>query len=72
MGYSIWFSDCVLAIEAINKRLPNMETFNSIEGNAYGDFVIKNDTDVYIVKHKDFSVWHLEGDWKNGKWVEVK
>lgn len=70
--YSVWFSDVKKAISAINAKLPDMTTFCSIEGNAYGDFVIKNSTDTYIVKHQDFSVWHLEGPWYEGNWVEIK
>lgn len=71
--YTVWFDDCVLAIEALKKKVPNMDTFCSIFGNAHGDFVIKDNTDTYIVKHNDFSVWHLEkGKYKYGDWVEVE
>lgn len=70
--YSVWFCDLEKAVAAINAKRPNLATFCSIEGNADGDFVIKNETDTYIVRHTDFSVWHREGDWRTGKWVEVK
>ena len=70
--YTVWFCDLEKAIKAFRKAYPNFETFTSIHGNAYGDFVIKYDDDLYIVKHSDFSVWHLEGaGWKASKWVEV-
>ena len=51
--------------------MPRCTTVNSISGNACGDFVIKNDTDTYIIKHTDWTLWKKEGDWKTGKWVEV-
>lgn len=70
--YSVWFSDCVKAIEKIKAKLPKMETFCSIEGNAYGDFIIKDGVATYLVKHDNFSVWVLVGDWKKGQWVEVE
>lgn len=71
--YSVWFCDLPKVIEAINKKLPNLVTFCSIEGNAYGDFVVKNETDTWIVKHDDFSVWYLGRTLADyGEWVEVK
>lgn len=71
--YSVWFCNLEKAIKALNNKLPNLQTFCSIEGNAHGDFVIKNETDTWIVSHKDFSVWHLEkGKYKWGDWVEVE
>lgn len=70
--YSVWFCDLEKAIKAFRKACPHFETFTSIHGNVYGDFVIKYNNDSYIIKHSDFSVWHLEGgDWRTGKWVEV-
>lgn len=69
--YSVWFSDLEKAIKAFHKRFPFWDTFDKIEGNAYGDFVIKSGDDTFIVKHTDFSVWKLERNWKNGQWVEV-
>jgi len=69
--YSVWFCDLEKAIKALRKVQPNMDTFGSIEGNVYGDFVIKDFTTTYIVKHTDFSVWCLLGDWRNGKWVKI-
>lgn len=69
--YSVWFDDAIKAIQVVREKFPNMTTFNSIEGNAYGDFVIKTDTSIYIVKHTDFSIWYSTGDWKNNKWVKA-
>jgi len=70
--YSVWFCDLEEVLYQLKKKLPYFVTFCSIQGNANGDFVIKDDTNTYIVKHTDFSIWHLEGDWCTGKWVEVK
>lgn len=70
--YSVWFCDLEKVLPQLKKKLPHFVTFCSIQGNANGDFVIKDDTNTYIVKHTDFSIWHLEGDWRTGKWVEVK
>lgn len=72
MGYSVWFCDLEKAVEALKTKVPNLETFNSIEGNAYGDFLVKTDTEKWIIKHRDFSVWHEEkGKNKWGDWVEL-
>lgn len=71
--YSVWFCDLEEVLYQLKKKLPDFTTFYSIHGNVNGDFVIKDSTDSYIVKHSDFSVWHLEGgNWRTGKWVEVK
>ena len=70
--YSVWFQDLEEVLYQLKKHLPDFTTVCSINGNANGDFVIRDETNVYIVKHTDFSIWHREGDWKNGKWVEVK
>ena len=71
--FSVWFCDLERVLDQLRKKLPNFTTFCSIHGNVNGDFVIKDSTDSYIVKHNDFSIWHLEGgDWRTGKWVEVK
>lgn len=69
--YSVWFQDLEKVIQVMKEKVPTMETFSEIRGNAYGDFVIINGEDTYIVKHQDFTILHREGDWKNGKWVEV-
>lgn len=69
--YSVWFQDLEEVLYQLKKHLPDFTTFCEIKGNADGDFVIKDDVDTYIVKHTDFSIWKREGDWKNGKWVEV-
>ena len=72
MGYSVWFCDLEKAVKALRAKVPNLETFNSIEGNAYGDFLVKTDTEKWIIKHRDFSVWHEEkGKHKWGNWVEL-
>ena len=70
--YSVWFQDLEKVIAKLKEKVPTMTTFSEIRGNAYGDFVIRNGEDTYIVKHQDLSILHREGDWKNGKWVEVK
>lgn len=71
--YSVWFCDLEKVLYQLKKKLPDFTTFCSIQGNANGDFVIEDDTNTYIVKHTDFSIWHFEGFWKgNGKWVEIK
>lgn len=70
--YSVWFQDLEKVIQVMKEKIPTMTTFCSINGNACGDFVIKDETETYIVGHRNFTIWHLEGDWKTGKWVEVK
>lgn len=70
--YSVWFCDLEKAIKAFHEKFPYWETFNSIKGNADGDFVFRCGADSFIVKHTNFSVWKYEGSWKDdGKWVEV-
>lgn len=69
--YRVWFSDLEKAIVAFRAVVKD-DLFSSIEGNAYGDFIFRIDESVtYIVKHNDFSVWKLDGDWRTGKWVLV-
>lgn len=70
--YSVWFADLPKAVKAFRGKFPNIVLFTSISGNVMGDFLFKTETDTYIVKHDDFSVWYQEGDWRTGKWVEAK
>lgn len=71
--YSVYFCDLKKAIEVFNNKIPNLVTFCSIEGNIHGDIIIHNETDTWIVRHNDFSVWHLErGKNRWGDWVEVE
>lgn len=70
--YSVWFQDLEKVIQVMKEKVPTMETFNEIRGNAFGDFIIQDDTNTYIVKHTDFSVWHLS-NWKSKEsWEEIK
>ena len=59
------------AIAVFSGKMPLYTPVNLIRGNAFGDFIIENDTDTYIIKHTDWTLWKKEGDWKTGKWVEV-
>ncbi len=71
--FSVYFCDLPKVIEAIKTKLPNLTTFCSIRGNFFDDFVIKNETDLWVVKREEFSVWHLEEDEEHGPiWVEIK
>lgn len=70
--YGVWFCDLQKVIAAMAEKVPTMETFTSIEGNADGDFVVRNCTITYIVRHTDFSVWKRIGSWKEGRWERVE
>lgn len=69
--YSVWFEDLEKAICEFRTHLPHIKTFTSIEGNAYGDFVIKTDTKTFIVSHKNFIIWKSSGDWRDNEWTPV-
>lgn len=68
--YSVWFSDLEKALQVLKEKT-HMVTFCSIEGNADGDFIIKDNICTYLIKTSDFSIWYLDGDWKYGKWVSI-
>lgn len=66
------FKDLEKVIQVMKEKVPTMEVFTEIYANAFGDFVIQDDTNTYVVKHTDFSVWYLP-DWKlKEPWKEVK
>lgn len=67
--YSVYFQDLPLVLKALAKKLPNLTTFCSIEGNAYGDFVIKDDTNTWVVNYNDFTVWQIVKS--KEKWVRL-
>lgn len=70
--YSVWFQDLEKVIQVMKEKVPTMTTFSEIHGNAFGDFIIQDDTNTYVVKHTDFSVWHLS-NWKSKEsWEEIK
>lgn len=71
--YSVWFCDLEKAIKVFRETFPMRDTFNSIKGNANGDFIFECDPDSFIVKHTDFSIWKFEGPWKKGgRWIKIK
>ncbi len=70
--YSVWFQDLEKAIQVMKEKVPTMTTFSEIRGNGFGDFIIQDDINTYVVKHTDFSVWHLP-NWKSkASWEEIK
>jgi len=69
--YDVNFQDLEKAIWEMNEHLPEVKTFTAIRGNADGDFVISTDTRIYIVRHTDFSIWRLDGSWKDGNWTRI-
>lgn len=72
--YNVWFCDLEKVVKAFREKLPYCETFNRIEANADGDFIIECEAGHFIVKHTDFSVWEFNGSWKNSnsKWVKAE
>ena len=62
---TVWFDDCVKAIEALRKARPSLSTFSKIEGNMYGDFVIYAGGNIFIVTHDDFSVYLFDKETKH-------
>jgi hypothetical protein len=70
--YQVWFVDLERAIAALLEKT-GASLFSSISGNVFGDFVFQMDKETtYLVKHSDFSVLKLVGDWRKGEWVEIK
>lgn len=69
--YSVWLEDLAKIIEVFNKKKPTFKTFTSIHGNAYGDFVIKNDADTFIIRHTDWSLWKKENNNDTEQWIEI-
>lgn len=65
--YSVYFQDLPIILKALAEKLPHLTTFTSIEGNYYGDFVVKDDTHTWIINHNNLSVWEII----NGKWVRL-
>lgn len=68
--YRVWFDDVEKAIAAFRSIVKD-DLFCSIEGTAYGDFIFRiNESEEYLVTHKDFSVWKVVGDWRSDKRFE--
>lgn len=70
--YNVWFSDLEKVLKVFHEKFPHIVTFSAIEGNAYGDFIIRTASNKYLVKHSDFSVWRLDHSCRWGNWVEVE
>lgn len=73
MGWPVLIENLDKAIAVFSGKMPPGTLVNSIQGNVHGDFIVKNDTDVYIIKHADWSLWKREGEsWRTGfTWVEI-
>lgn len=71
--YSMNFVDFKRALKIFEEKVPNLNTISQADANGYGDLVIHTNTDTWMVKREDWSVWHLDrsaGKW--GEWVEVE
>lgn len=64
-----WFQDLEPAIATFRARCPQVETFDSIEVNIYGDFTIRAGKEVYIIAHASRNVWHYNR--KENNWEQV-
>lgn len=51
-----WFSDLEKALKVFREKKPELELFDSIESNIYGDFIIRTNKQVYIVIHASLEV----------------
>lgn len=70
--YRVWFQDLEKALKVFQEKVP-CDLFCSIKGNAWGDFVFYIDeTDTYIVKHDNFTVWKLLTNGVCQQWEEIK
>lgn len=59
---AVWFSDLEKALAAFHEKLPEIQLFNSIEGNIYGDFLITYGKDKYIVVKETWKVYKFNND----------
>ena len=59
---AVWFSDLEKALDAFYEKLPDIELFNSIEGNIYGDFLITYGNEKYIIVKGIWKVYRFNND----------
>lgn len=52
-----WFIDLEKALKVFRDNKPEIETFDSIECNLYGDFVIKTNKEKYIIIHNSLKIY---------------
>lgn len=52
-----WISDLQQALTVFHEKIPEVELFDSIESNIYGDFIIWANKKKYIVTHSSFKVY---------------
>ena len=52
-----WFSDLEKALKVFREKKPEIETFDSIESNLYGDFVIRANREKYIIIHNSLRMY---------------
>lgn len=64
-----WFQDLEQALAVFQEHCPQVETFDSITCNMYGDFEIRAGFDTYIVTHVTLKVWKLIKDER--RWEEM-
>lgn len=70
--FMVWTCDLPEVIAALVGRKVNIDLFSSIEGNVYGDFIVRVGEDTtYLVKHNTFEVYVHEGNWSTGHWKKI-
>lgn len=67
----MWFSDLEKALAVFKIKCPEVETFETIEGNMYGDFVIRTSTSTFLITHDNFNIYQHDKLWDVNKWVRV-
>ena len=67
----MWFSDLEKALAVFKIKCPEVETFETIEGNMYGDFVIHTNQSIFIITHESFNIYQHQKIWDANKWVRI-
>ena len=68
----MWFSDLEKALKVFREKCPECETFEGLEGNIYGDFIIRvTGNTIYLITHETFKIYRHERKGDDNKWVRV-
>ena len=68
---NVWFQDLEKALEVFRQKCPEIQTFTSIEGNMYGDFIINTENHLYLITHDTFKVYRHRNAWDDKDWVRI-
>lgn len=69
--FNIWTQDIYAALALFKEKFPNRLLISCIEGNYWGDIIIRTEDANFTYKVKEKELYIYIGTWKQGHWEKL-